>query len=418
MQYDSSQHPSTPSVASLRLHFLTKVAVKDNRNDGALAKKVKSLPIDATYVKPRTMSTVLEDANAIPNIFHASSGQSSLACSNCRRQKTRCNRLLPSCDGCLRANRTCEYPLTSRRPGPRTGTTRRRPRSTSPSDVGQTSAKRHRSAQQDRSEDHATEVAEEREASLPSDAGSDIAEVAYPSHEEDQFRRALGSDGTHAQTNHAFDEACSRLELSPEEGREAIRIYFDNMTAFSLFHAPTFYEKLTAIRNVDHLTALLASMLAFAAFFVDGDCVIARRLERVMDPVDRAARLNRDCIDADPDATPPLHLLQSLLIITLLQVFRGVRGLAWRQVGLCIRIALELRLHRLDARSERASDRPGQKPNEYNQQEIAHLEEKRRAWWALWEMDVFTSTLRAFLPDRIPTIYADYLPGRTSAHDD
>lgn len=87
------------------------------------------------------------------------------------------------------------------------------------------------------------------------------------------------------------------------------------------------------------------------------------------------------------DSKPPLCVLQALILATHWLLIQGVHGRAWRYLGLCIRLAYELRLHSLDA--GRASD--------YFQSLGAQWcedEEKRRAWWAIRELDIFASAHR------------------------
>ncbi|KAJ9603789.1 hypothetical protein H2200_011975 [Cladophialophora chaetospira] len=82
-----------------------------------------------------------------------------------------------------------------------------------------------------------------------------------------------------------------------------------------------------------------------------------------------------------------LPLLQTLILNTHCLLVQGVRGRAWRYLGLCIRTAYELNLHLIDAGK-----------HGYDQttdvQQWCIDEEWRRAWWAIWEMDVFASVIR------------------------
>jgi hypothetical protein len=104
--------------------------------------------------------------------------------------------------------------------------------------------------------------------------------------------------------------------------------------------------------------------------------------------------LVEEALDECSDQPPPLCLLQALVLITFQQLIRGVRGYAWRQLGVCIRIAYELQLHLVD------SDEVGQlcTTPESDISEWCCEEERRRLWWAIWEMDTFASTIR-----RLPT---------------
>ncbi|KAJ4361119.1 uncharacterized protein N0V89_001688 [Didymosphaeria variabile] len=87
------------------------------------------------------------------------------------------------------------------------------------------------------------------------------------------------------------------------------------------------------------------------------------------------------------DDAPPLVLLQALVLVTHQMLTRGVRGRAWRHLGTCVRVAYELNLHLLDSQgtsTDQAEDAA----------QWCHKEERRRTWWAIWEMDTFASTIR------------------------
>lgn len=87
------------------------------------------------------------------------------------------------------------------------------------------------------------------------------------------------------------------------------------------------------------------------------------------------------------DDVPPLCVLQALILTTHWVIVRGVRGRAWRYVGLCVRVAFELGLHITDAEVM-----PGTVPA--NPDKWCEEEERRRAYWAVWEMDQFTSHIK------------------------
>lgn len=100
----------------------------------------------------------------------------------------------------------------------------------------------------------------------------------------------------------------------------------------------------------------------------------------------QAQRLVDESMRECSDDVPPLCLLQAMILTTFQELINGVRGRAWRSVGACVRIAYELQLHLIDK-------------NPHRGQEIGTLEEeKRRAWWAIWEFDVFACTIRRLPP--------------------
>ncbi|KAK2772158.1 hypothetical protein CKAH01_14063 [Colletotrichum kahawae] len=203
-------------------------------------------------------------------------------------------------------------------------------------------------------------------------------------------------------------QVCESLGLSVESLQLLTNHYFENMTAFSLFHQPSFGDKIQAIPNTLHLSALMSSMFSISARFADdGTLPLAERqcssshayfhgLARTL--IDQA-------IDQCDDDPPPLCVLQALILSTFYELTKGVRGRAWRMVGICVRVAYELRLHSVDSM---ARTTPPSTTTELNQ--WSAMEERRRSWWAIWEMDVFASTVR-----RCPTaigqdINETYLP--------
>lgn len=83
-----------------------------------------------------------------------------------------------------------------------------------------------------------------------------------------------------------------------------------------------------------------------------------------------------------------LPLLQAMILNTLCLLVQGVRGRAWRMLGTCIRSAYELNLHLIDA------GKPRGQHQSISAEQWCIEEEWRRAWWAIWEMDVFASVIR------------------------
>jgi len=164
------------------------------------------------------------------------------------------------------------------------------------------------------------------------------------------------------------------------------------MTAFSLFHRPSFEKKLLEISSQLQIQALIAAMFSFSSRFHNTHYSSITPLgipshlhfrEIAGQAVDKAFK---QC----SDDTPSLCLLQALILTTFGELISGVRGQAWRSVGKCVRVAYELQLHFVD------KDQP--KTSSCNDSMEPLAEEKRRAWWAIWEFDVFASTIR-----RLPT---------------
>lgn len=166
------------------------------------------------------------------------------------------------------------------------------------------------------------------------------------------------------------------------------------MTAITLFHEPSFQEKVQSITSPAQTHALLASVLAFSARFCisesdenqdHGFYRLAGMDYRPAHFLKLASRYVDEALQECGDEPPPLCLLQALILLAHGYLTQGVRGKAWRSLGTCIRLAYELNLHLVDAGH----------PNQVAEvRQWCEYEEKRRAWWIIWEMDVFASTIR------------------------
>jgi hypothetical protein len=163
------------------------------------------------------------------------------------------------------------------------------------------------------------------------------------------------------------------------------------MTAFSLFHRPTFEAKISQI-PLFQLQALLALMFSISARFTEAP-KSGRAIPTGVPPHETFYEIGErkvtDALRRCSDEVPPLCLLQALVLVTFQQLIKGVRGRAWRSVGECVRIAYELQLHLID-KTPPANNRNPSTP--------ALDEEKRRVWWVIWEFDVFATAVR-----RLPT---------------
>lgn len=87
------------------------------------------------------------------------------------------------------------------------------------------------------------------------------------------------------------------------------------------------------------------------------------------------------------DDQPPLCLLQALILITHRRVIKGVRGRAWRSLGLCIRVACELGIDSVDVGKDAQSEIS-------DVAQWCEDEEQRRAYWAIYEIDIFATIMK------------------------
>lgn len=167
------------------------------------------------------------------------------------------------------------------------------------------------------------------------------------------------------------------------------------MASINLFHEPSFPEKLSRIASPTQISALLAAMLTFAVrFYPDESSVSGQQADanqRAARFLDLALKYIDEALKECGDLTPPLCILQASIIAAHFQLSQGVLGRAWRSLGTCVRLAYEMNLHLIDTRG----------PTNTTLVDREHWcddEEKRRAWWAIWEMDVFATTIRRTPP--------------------
>ncbi|KAL6405326.1 hypothetical protein AUP68_11078 [Ilyonectria robusta] len=229
---------------------------------------------------------------------------------------------------------------------------------------------------------------------------NDLSFILHPSHEASTPEKSQSAasvvEVVAREDESLYRKACFQLGLSEQAMDKIIRIYFDNMVAINLFHEPSFDENLKSITSIVQLAALLAAIVGYAIRFLpfENQSEVEKELQWAT-PEQRtpSSFLNEAlrCIDQAfrgcGDEPPPLCILQALIVTTHHQLTRGVRGKAWRSLGICVRLAYELNLHLLDSKfTNKLGD-------DYAQRWRGD-EEKRRAWWAIWEMDVYASTIR------------------------
>ncbi|KAK0628027.1 hypothetical protein DIS24_g10864 [Lasiodiplodia hormozganensis] len=236
--------------------------------------------------------------------------------------------------------------------------------------------------------------------------GVNLSTIIHPSHEtqaaspgEENFDNTSGFFLTLPAPSDMIMGACRELDISLSSLRKLIDAYFTHMTTFSLFHQPSFGAKIQNVKSPAILKAGFAAMLAYSARFETPppERVSHESLGSVLVGTPSQSQFHRlslkfveDAIAECADEPPSLCLLQALILTTFNQLVQGVRGRAWRSLGLCVRMAYELGLHAVDA-GEPYRREP---VDSHNLTRWCFDEERRRAWWAIWEMDAFASTIR------------------------
>ncbi|KAK1758583.1 hypothetical protein QBC47DRAFT_295255 [Echria macrotheca] len=217
----------------------------------------------------------------------------------------------------------------------------------------------------------------------------------YPSHEAQTRPQSPSTvdtspDRAPRASGITVDSVCERLGISRPIYDLLMGSYFDNMTAFSLFRPGSIEPKFAMMQYHSDAEALIAAMFSFSARHArdvsDTDIPSPAYFAQIA-----SSKLD-ESVDRYGDLRPPFWLLQAGILVTFYQLTRSVRSRSWKKLGDCIRYAYDTNLHLVDANVN-----PDQEEHPDLDKWVL-MEERRRAWWAVWEMDVFASTIR-----RLPT---------------
>ncbi|KAH8901191.1 hypothetical protein GQ53DRAFT_850651 [Thozetella sp. PMI_491] len=347
--------------------------------------------------------------------------RSQIACYSCRRSQLLSNREFPRCQVCEQTDQPCNYPLRAMKPGPKIGSLQRMKRragerceaekqdSQTSSSPGASHPNRSQSCGYEGGEEAGSPVsaATEQQWAVPRRDSrpniNDLSFILHPCHEASTPEKetkdpATGKDTRDKACTSSIRQACHTLGVTEDTMETMIQTYFDNMVAINLFHEPTFLDKLRAITSQAQIGALLAAVVGYAARFYPTEILAApepgphpiQTETPTPQPepfVDMALKFVDEALVECDDEPPPVCVIQALTLAAHCQLTRGVHGKAWRSLGMCVRLAYELNLHLVDAGGARNPD-----PSHYAT--WREEEEKRRVWWAIWEMDVFASTIR------------------------
>ncbi|KPI41407.1 uncharacterized protein AB675_9135 [Cyphellophora attinorum] len=282
---------------------------------------------------------------------------SKIACHNCRKRKVKCDRELPACSICSYNNQVCSYPDRVLKPGPKLGSKNAR-------------SKRRRSSvdddtlQGDRHPHQPGSGTGPECSPMPGSPATlndnremqSLSFIIHPSHE-------LTSPGgpKHDSPSHTFANggafilaACSAMHITSDVFVVLVENYFKTFMSFRLFPKTRFWSHLREIEDEESATALLAAIVAFAVkLWEPNESEVT--LNTLVANLSTSSLINLAIKSADKaltncgDDPPPLHLLQALVLISHWLLIQGVRGRAWRYLGVCIRVAYEINLHLVDS---------------------------------------------------------------------
>jgi hypothetical protein len=170
------------------------------------------------------------------------------------------------------------------------------------------------------------------------------------------------------------------------------------MTDLSLFHRPSFGQKIQNIKSPTHAVVLFAAMFAHSVRFEGRSLDLTPPVVTTTPGYDADAythfqnlayTLVQQSFDETLSPASKLCLLQAMALIIFNDLLRGVHGRASRLLGSSIQVAYELHLHLVDFQAPGHSHSIGPDLARW----VAD-EERRRCWWALWKIDNFSSNIR------------------------
>ncbi|PVH68974.1 hypothetical protein DL98DRAFT_474267 [Cadophora sp. DSE1049] len=199
------------------------------------------------------------------------------------------------------------------------------------------------------------------------------------------------------------------LTVSPETALDLIDGFFNHIHCFlPLFHPARFKEKYASLHYLSGKQSggpsrepalILNGMFCLAARFSTASAFCTE------EPIHRgdqfgaeATRLFEELSRELEDSHASLAFLHGVILLTFIALLSGPSRRAWWLTGVCVRLAHELDLHNTDADIIcRDVD-----PLKLSLDAWHNREERRRAWWLVWDMDTFISatTLRPFAINR------------------
>jgi hypothetical protein len=203
--------------------------------------------------------------------------------------------------------------------------------------------------------------------------------------DNDGERRDLGKSG-------------KTLIVSPAIADELIDLFFEKVQcSIPLFHRRKFNAQYkspncAASERYSNLSSesalLLNAMFSLSARFSTAPNLITEgRLHRGDRFIDQATKIYQELSCENNASRPTLPYLQGLTLFasSLLQSSPSLQS--WLLVGTCTRLAYDLDLHNSDA------DIGEFHADHLSLEEWQYREERRRLWWVIWNMDLFSSTI-------------------------
>ncbi|KAK7202354.1 fungal-specific transcription factor domain-containing protein [Myxozyma melibiosi] len=346
------------------------------------------------------------------------------------RRKLKCDREHPVCKVCRDTSQTCTYPNVRLKPGPKLGSKIKRSKKSHRSPEARPSISSSSGSPEALLSKPITEkfvipnakaegIAESNDRAFNFVRAIAVSSMFHPKHESFIAQLSMSNSGSSSDefliklacAQNVLTQTCEELGLSINVVQRLIGQYFANFVGFSLFHKPTFCDKIRDIPDYRYLVALLAAMFSISTRFPDSsadglfpdDSSDGQKSHQKFHKI--SIKLIDEMLAVCSDEPPPFCLLQAMTLAVFYKLIAGVRGTSWRLLGMSIRVAYELRLHLIDY--EGTNEPPS---DESSIRSWILKEERRRCWWALWEMDAYASIILR-LPTAVHSHFIDtYLP--------
>ncbi|KAK5394835.1 hypothetical protein LTR07_006592 [Exophiala xenobiotica] len=133
--------------------------------------------------------------------------------------------------------------------------------------------------------------------------------------------------------------------MSIEEAQSMIDLFFEmvaGLKSLSIFHQPSFLDKIRGIQDRNHLIALFAAIFSSASRLApEHEPSQGEKTRRISHQELHTLSLQyfHLSLEACANSAPPLCLPQAITLAGYYKVINGVYGPAWRLVGTGVRIA-------------------------------------------------------------------------------
>lgn len=311
------------------------------------------------------------------------------ACSECNRKKTKCDMRRPGCGLCSRTGDECTYPVRRRAAG-EAGLARRKSRT----ETLRTTRAIHRLVQLMEQE---AQESDPVEPPPPTDRSTFVLPGSAfgppPAIEEAHRLVATAAPGLQDRMPLPWPPAtgpCARPgDCSRSMVLHLVDLFFDKVQPWlPILHKPRFSdflrEKLQhgndALASLPANEAvLLASMMALSTRFLSAETLAGFPCaEWEQAYVVRAQHLYAEARNLE---TYDLMYLQGSIVLAYYFYSSGLSAQGWILVGVCVRLAYDFGLSETDADDQRVEPAL----------DWVYMEECRRAWWLVWELDTFGS---------------------------